>query len=317
MTAARREGLADGGLADYLDAIPVDPSTRAQVIGVAGLRKAAESRRALRPPGPELPVVTELSVGEVAARLYRPTLEPRPLLVYFHGGGWILGDLESHDSTCRRLAKGAGIAVLAVDYRRAPEHPWPAAVDDAVAAVRWARGEGAATVAATVVGVAGDSAGGNIAALCCLRLRDAGEPQPAVQVLAYPNTDLTFSHPSIEAKRSGWGLEADDVRWSASLWVPDERRRADPRVSPLKEPDLSGLAPAIVVTAEHDPLRDEGDDYAAALAAAGVAVTHRCEPGLVHGFLGLEAVSPTAIEATERLLADVRDQLSAGATPSP
>ena len=241
-------------------------------------------------------------------RLYRPTLQPRPLLVYCHGGGWTIGDLESHDRLCRQLARGADVAVLAIDYRRAPEHPWPAAVQDALTVLRWAR-QAPERVGTSTVGVAGDSAGGNLAALCCLSLRDAGEPQPAVQVLAYPNTDLTLSRPSVQAKGTGWGLDADNARWFAEQWVPDPAGRADPRVSPLLEPDLTGLAPAVVVTAEHDPLRDEGDAYAAALSAAGVPVTHRTEAGLIHGFLGLDLISPAASHATERLIDDVRRHL--------
>jgi acetyl esterase len=240
------------------------------------------------------------------ARLYRPSPDPRPLLVFFHGGGWVLGDLDSHDRTCRRLASLADVALLALDYRRAPENPWPAAVDDAVYSLGWARDRVAELSGGDQVGVIGDSAGGAIAALCCLRLRDLGEPQPALQVLAYPNTDLTSSQPSMIEKASGWGLDADDVRWFAEQWVPEAARRADPRVSPLREPDLTGLAPAIVVTAEHDPLRDEGDAYAAALADVGVAVVHRREAGLVHGFLSLDLISPAAAAAAEQLGQDIR-----------
>jgi acetyl esterase len=227
------------------------------------------------------------------------------VLVYFHGGGWTIGDLDSHDRTCRRLAQVGDVAVLAVDYRRAPEHPWPAAVDDAVNAVRWARRELASIAGTGAIGVAGDSAGGNLAALCCLRLRDHGEPQPALQVLMYPNTDLTFSQPSVTENATGWGLDADDARWFAEQWVPDPALRGHPRVSPLAEPDVAGLAPAVVVTAEHDPLRDEGNAYAAALAAAAVRVTHRVEAGQVHGFLGLDLFSPAAAEATLRIGADI------------
>ena len=226
--------------------------------------------------------------------------------MFLHGGMWLLGDLDTHDRTCRRLARGAGVAVLAVDYRRAPEHPWPAAVEDAVRALRWAAGLGG-----TGVAVAGDSSGGNLAALACVHLRDAGEPPPTAQVLICPNTDLTLGRPSVRAKGHGWGLDVDDLAWAVGLWVRPPRTPADPRVSPLLALDLSGLPPAVVVTAEHDPLRDEGDAFAARLAAAGVAVRHRCEAGLVHGFIqGLDCVSPVAAAAAERLFADVRAVLS-------
>jgi acetyl esterase len=301
------DGLADPQLTAYVTGLRTDTGPTARVSGAGQLRAASARRAAARPTGPELPLVVDLTVGAevpVPVRLYRPTLQPRPLLVYFHGGGWTIGDLASHDRLCRQLARGADVAVLAVDYRRAPEHPWPAAVHDALTVVRWARAA-PEQVGTSTVGVAGDSAGGTLAALCCLSLRDAGEPQPAVQVLAYPNTDLTLSRPSVQAKASGWGLDADDARWFAEQWVPDPARRADPRVSPLFEPDLTGLAPAVVVTAEHDPLRDEGNAYATALTAAGVPVLHRTEPGLIHGFLGLDLISPAASHAAQRLINDV------------
>jgi acetyl esterase len=232
------------------------------------------------------------------------------LLVYFHGGGWTLGDLESHDRTCRRLARHADVAVLAVAYRRAPESVWPAALDDALAAYEWAHAHAPTLVGSAAVGVAGDSAGGNLATLLCLRLRDAGEPQPVAQLLAYPNTDLTFSSPSVITEGAGWGLQADDALWFAEQWVPDPAQRSHPRVSPLHEPDLSGLASAVVVTAEHDPLHDEGDAYASRLMAAGVATTHRCEVGMVHGFLSLDLVSPAAAAAAGRYFDDVAHALS-------
>src|SRR5262249_54442500 len=194
-------------------------------------------------------------------------------VVCVEGGMWTMGDVNSHDRACRRLSASAQAAVLAVDFRRAPEHPWPAAVNDVTHAVRWAFDHQAElTGADRPLVIAGDSSGGNLAALACLRLRDDGGPVPRAQILAFPNTDLTLSQPSVTGKATGWGLSADDVAWGAGLWVPDPALRADPRVSPLHATGFSGLPPAIVVTAEHDPLRDEGDLYAARLAAAGVPV---------------------------------------------
>ncbi len=248
--------------------------------------------------------MTVPGVPPVAARLYSPGPDELPLVVYFHGGGWVFGDLASHDRACRRLARAANVAVLAVDYRRAPESPWPAALEDALAVLRWVRG-GSGPVAARSVAVAGDSAGGSIAALTCLWLRDAGEPQPDLQVLAYADLDLTLAHPSVELKGHGWGFDTDDARWFAEQWVPDPGRRRDPRVSPVFEPDLCGLAPALVVTAEHDVTRDEGNAYAAALSAAGVLVTHRCERGQVHGFVNLDLISDAAADAGDRLWRDI------------
>jgi acetyl esterase len=305
MTEQPGHGLADDGLAAWVAQVRAIPFISARDSDAATMRAGSEARVASRPRGPELASVQQITIATdpaVPARLYRPRPAPLPLLVYFHGGGgWTIGGLDSHDRACRTLAQLADVAVLAVDYRLAPEHPWPAAADDAVAAYRWARSNASTLVNTDVVAVAGDSAGGNLAALCCLRLRDAGEPQPQAQVLIYPNTDLTFSRPSVVEKATGWGLNADDALWFAELWVPDPALRAHPRVSPLSEPDLAGLASAVVVTAEHDPLRDEGNAYAEALAAAGVPVVHWVESGQVHGFLGLDTVSPAAGEAAGRL----------------
>jgi acetyl esterase len=274
-------------------------------LDVQALRAASRARAASRPRGPEQFAVRDTEIPGAApgvrARHYRPVEEPRPLLVYLHGGFWLLGDLETHDRLCRRIARHAGVEVLAVDYRLAPEHPWPAAVDDAVAAVRWAAAE-----LAEVVGVGGDSAGGCVAALTCLRLRDEpGTVLPSAQVLVCPNTDLTGAQPSMTEKATGFGLEAADVRMAAAGWMPDVARQADGDVSPLHARSLAGLPPAVVVTAEHDPLRDEGDAYAARLRDAGVPVTHRCEPGLPHGFVqGMDLERADAAAAADRLFAD-------------
>ncbi|WP_344446966.1 alpha/beta hydrolase [Kitasatospora nipponensis] len=304
--------LADAELTAFIEAVRQDPGPPARAVGAAELRRAQRLRGQARPPGPELAHVEDLTVGPTAvrARLYRPAEVGPALVVFLHGGMWTIGDLESHDRMCRRLALGAGTAVLAVDYRRAPEHPWPAAVDDCVEVVRWAvAGGGRGTAIAGPTVVMGDSAGGNLAALACLRLRDEGGPLPAAQVLAYPNTDLTLSRPSTRSKATGWGLTTDDVAWGAEQWVPDPSRRASPEVSPLHALDLGGLPPAVVVTAEHDPLRDEGDAYAARLAAADVAVRHRREAGMVHGFLTLDTLSPAAAAAGDRVFAEVADLL--------
>ncbi|MFC9327356.1 alpha/beta hydrolase [Kitasatospora sp. NPDC057015] len=304
--------LADAELTAFIKAVRQDPGPPARSVGAAELRRAQRLRVAARPAGPEVAHVEDLTVGEgaVGARLYRPSTVNGPLVVFLHGGMWTIGDLESHDRACRRLALGTEAAVLSVDFRRAPEHPWPAAVDDCVDAIRWAAAGGGSTggIAGPTV-VMGDSSGGNLAALACLRLRDQGGPLPAAQILLYPNTDLTLSSPSTRSKATGWGLTTDDVAWGAGQWVPDPARRADPAVSPLYAADLGGLPPTVVVTAEHDPLRDEGDAYAARLAAANVAVRHRCEAGMVHGFLTLDTLSPAAAAAGERVFADITDIL--------
>ncbi|MEU0153465.1 alpha/beta hydrolase [Micromonospora fulviviridis] len=302
--------LADAELAAFVEAVRQDPGPPARAVGAAALRRAQRLRVEARPPGPDIARVEDLTVGSAAvgARLYRPSPAAQPLVVFLHGGMWTIGDLESHDRACRRLALRTSTAVLSVDFRRAPEHPWPAAVDDCVDVIRWAATSGgsSAGIGGPTV-VMGDSSGGNLAALACLRLRDEGGPLPAAQILVYPNTDLTLSCPSTRTKATGWGLTTDDVAWGAEQWVRDPSRRADAEVSPLFATDLSGLPPAVVVTAEHDPLRDEGNAYAARLAAADVPVQHRCEAGMVHGFLTLDTVSPAAAAAGDRIFADVAD----------
>jgi acetyl esterase len=228
-------------------------------------------------------------------RHYRPSEQARPLVVFVHGGAFVIGDLDTHDRTCRRIADACDVEVMAVDYRRAPEHRYPAAIDDVTAVLRW--GEPTA--------VAGDSAGGYLATMACMRLRDAGDRMPAAQILICPNTDLTLSQPSIVEKGSGYGLDTQFLEWAISLWVPDPADR--PLGSPLLA-DLHGLPDALIVTAEHDALRDEGDAYAERLARAGARVVHRQEPGLVHGFIqNMDLTSAEAAAAHDRLFEDIRN----------
>jgi acetyl esterase len=280
---------------------------------VAAMREESAQRTRARSRGPEMHAVRDLRIGELAARLYRPVPGRGPLVVYLHGGGWTLGNLESFDRVCRRLADRSGVQVLALDYRLAPEHPWPASVDDSVAALRWvALSPSELAETPRAVAVAGDSAGGTLAALACLRLRDEDPAAlPDLQVLLYANTDLTGAQPSMREKATGWGLEADMVRFFRSQWVPDETRWSDPGVSPLHAPDLSRLPSALIVSAEHDPLRDESEAYARRLRDAGVDVELRREPGLIHNFMLLDEISPACAAAADRVAADVRARLSA------
>ncbi|WP_433429866.1 alpha/beta hydrolase [Nonomuraea sp. CA-141351] len=227
-------------------------------------------------------------------RHYRPCEQARPLMVFAHGGAFVMGDLDTHDRTCRRIADACDVEVLAVDYRRTPEHLYPAAIDDVAAVLRWSH----------PAAVAGDSAGGYLATMACLRLRDAGDPLPAVQILICPNTDLTLSQPSVVDKGTGHALDADFLSWAIAQWAPDSATRA--LASPLLTPDLHGLPDTLIVTAEHDALRDEGDAYARRLAQVGVRVTHRREPGLVHGFIqNMDLTSPEAAAAHDRLFRDI------------
>ena len=280
---------------------------------VAAMRDGAAQRARQRSRGPQIYAVSELRVGQIAARLYRPRGGRAPLVVYMHGGGWTIGGLEGQDRVCRRLADGSGAAVLAVDYRLAPEHPWPASVDDTVAALRWAAsGPPELGPAPGAVAAAGHSAGGTLAALACLRLRDEDPAAlPDLQVLLCANTDLTGAQPSMRQKAAGWGLDAEAIRFFNSQWVPDRTRWSDPGVSPLHAPDLSGLPEALIVTAEHDPLRDESEAYAHRLRDAGVEVELRREPGLIHSFLMLDEVSPACAAAADRVAADLRTHLQA------
>lgn len=250
--------------------------------------------------------------GDVTVRVYRPDVDgPAPVLVFLHGGGWVIGNLESHDVPCRALCRNAEVVVVSVDYRLAPEHPSPAALDDAWAALTWVASH-ASEVGGdpSRIAVGGDSAGGNLAALLALRARDEGGPDLAHQMLIYPVTDLASEHPSYVENGDGYFLTADTMRWFIGHYLGTEREHgdpADPGISPLRADDLSGLPPAQVLTAEFDPLRDEGDAYAARLAEAGVAVDHVPHPGLVHGFIGMGLLSPdcasAAVAAADRLRA--------------
>ncbi|NRQ32922.1 alpha/beta hydrolase [Nonomuraea sp. NN258] len=262
---------------------------------VRELRESVQRRAATRTPGPILAHVEDLRApGGTPLRRYRPAEEPRPLVVFVHGGAFVIGDLDTHDRTCRRIAAACDVEVLAVDYRRAPEHPYPAAIEDVAAVLRWAR----------PAAVAGDSSGGYLATMACLRLRDAGEPLPALQILICPNTDLTLAQPSVAEKGTGHGLDAGFLAWAVEHWTPDPLDRVP--ASPLHASDLRGMPEALIVTAEHDALRDEGDAYARRLAEAGVRVTHRQEPGLVHGFIqNMDLTSPEAAAAHERLFEDI------------
>jgi acetyl esterase len=303
------DDLADPELAAFLAAYNAQALPPASELGPTAMRAAAAERAATRPRGPDLASVRDIVVptGGLAARLYRPTAGPAPLVLDLHGGGWVVGDLETHDRACRRLAAASGAAVLAIDYRRAPEHPWPAAVDDGVAALRWiSTGPPELDPQPPRLAIAGDSAGGTTATLACLRLRDeAPELLPDLQVLLYANTDLDGSGASMEEEGHGYGLERRDIEWFNAQWVPEPAMRTDPRVSPLYAPELAGTPTTIVVTCEHDPLRDQGEAYAARLAAAGVPTTVRREAGMVHNFMLWDLISPACAAAADRVAADV------------
>ena len=246
--------------------------------------------------------------GDVPVRTYRPsTSGPHPTVVFFHGGGFVIGDLDTHDDHARLLCDRVGAVVVSVDYRLAPETPFPGGYDDCLAVYRWTV-EHAADLGGDVsrIAVAGDSAGGNLAAAVALAARDAGSPLRA-QLLLYPAVDFVpgDDHPSRVENASGYLLTAEDMRWFGDHYLSDVAHAEDPRASVLKAPDLAGLAPAVVATAEYDPLRDEGEAYATALEAAGVSVVRRRYAGLIHGFFGLGPISPACAAAVDELCADL------------
>jgi acetyl esterase len=234
--------------------------------------------------------------GPIPVRFYvpggLPAAVPAPLLVYYHGGGWVIGDLDTHDGVCRFLAAAAGVTVLSIDYRLAPEHPFPAAVEDAWAGFAWAAANAAEIGADPArIAVGGDSAGGNLAAVVSLLARAGGGPMPAMQLLFYPPTDAAADLPSRRLFAEGFLLTKDDMDTFEAHYLPPGTDKADPRASILLAPDLSGLPPAYVATAGFDPLRDEAEAYALRMREAGVQVALRRHPGLIHSFANETAIS--------------------------
>ncbi|MDP6621364.1 MAG: alpha/beta hydrolase [Alphaproteobacteria bacterium] len=252
--------------------------------------------------------------GNIPVRLYWPGAGrlPRPILVWFHGGGFVLGSVESHDEPCRRLARACDAVVISVEYRLAPEAKFPAGLDDCRAAFAWA-----AANAADIGGdparlaVGGDSAGGNLAAALTLACRDQGGPQPGFQLLAYPVTDADMAQRSYKLFADGFFLTAERMGWFFDKYLGSPDQGSDPLVSPLKAPDLSDLAPAHVITAGFDPLRDEGRAYARRLEEAGVAVEHVEYPTMTHAFFSMAGVFAQASVATERAARAMRAAFAA------
>jgi acetyl esterase len=255
--------------------------------------------------GPADPVhsVHDSDANGVPVRIYRPAEDDLPGLVYYHGGGWVLGSLDSHDPLCRTLAARSGCTVIAVGYRLAPEHPYPAAVEDAWTATAWAAER------FVPLAIGGDSAGGQLAAAVALRARDAGLPL-ALQILIYPPTSYAFDTQSYRENLAEGVLTADLMRWFWTQYVPDPARAGEADCSPLRAPRLEGVARALVLTAEYDPLRDDGEAYARRLEQAGVAVTSRRYAGQIHGFVRMPALLDRAGEAIDQCASAVRAALN-------
>ncbi len=256
-----------------------------------------EMYRAMRPLIPELPIhncedrTISGSQGDIPLRIYSPEGEgPFGILMYFHGGGWVIGDLDCSDAVCRQLATQAGVKVISVDYRMAPEHVYPAAVNDCFDATCWAAENMQSLGGNGKLGVTGESAGGNLATVTCLKARDEHGPKINFQCLLYPVTDCDLSRPSYAENGEGYLLETKSMVWFWDTYCPDPQQREQPYASPLRAQDLGKLPPALVVTAEFDPLRDEGEAYAEALDAAGTEATYACYDGLVHDFFATAAM---------------------------
>ena len=284
----------------------------------------AESRKDV--PLPQPASVADLEIptpaGGLAARVYRPARMPAGTLMYFHGGGWVAGDLFTHDRLARTLAIELEAVLVSVDYRRPPEAPFPCAFDDCYAATRWvAANIGDFGGDSTRFGVGGDSAGGNLAAAVALACRDSG-PALAAQLLIYPATDLVggyrslvenANYPSRTENAEGYFLTLEVMRFFAGQYLQDVSHAPDPRASPMRAADLKGLPAAVITTAEFDPLRDEGEAYAKRLEQAGVPVAYFREAGMIHGYFGMGAASPAADLARRRATAEFKRLLLAGA----
>jgi acetyl esterase len=301
-----------------------DPKIMTPESAREALRALAASRAAIPPPPVEHVTDTKVAggAGPIPARVYRNSHDTSPTVVFFHGGGWVAGDLETHDRQARNLAIETGAVVVSVDYRRPPETRFPGAFDDAFAAVRDVVGRVAAFGGdARRVGIACDSAGGNLAATSAIAARDAGI-KLAGQLLVYPVTDATGNFadenenarfPSRSQNAEGYFLSRAVMEWFCGHYLAETGHATDWRVSPLRAKNLAGLAPAVVATAWYDPLRDEGKAYADALAAAGVPTRYHPGAGLIHGYFGLGEASEAAKREAQRARADFKALLQEGA----
>ena len=274
-----------------------------------GTMEPVHSIENLRIPGPD---------GEIPIRIYTPDAPaPRPALVYFHGGGWVVCDLDTHEVVCTAMARRAGAVVVAVDYRLAPEHKFPAAVTDSYAATAWVASNAEKLgIDPKRISVGGDSAGGNLAAVVSLKSRDEDGPAIAFQVMVYPVTDLSsYDTPSYREFGENHYLTKSEMEWFRGHYLRSMEDARDPHASPLLALDLSELPPALIITAECDPLRDEGQAYAKRLEYDGVPVTYTCYAGMIHPFFSLSGAIPQAFDAIQQVANAVANSLSLAPSP--
>jgi acetyl esterase len=302
-------GPQEQKVADALAALnlkPVEESTPQEA------RESMLSRTAALGPVEDVAAVADHKVpvkgGEISVRVYTPAgSAPHPALVFFHGGGWVIGDIATHDGICRSLANAAKCVVTSVDYRLAPEHRYPAAAEDSYAAFQWVLASAARLgVDPRRVAVGGDSAGGNLAAVVSLMARDRGTPLPIFQALIYPVTNDDLDTPSYRENATGYILTRAGMRWFFGHYLARPEQGREPYASPLRAPSLAGLPPALVQTAECDPLRDEGEAYAARLRDAGVPVTLTRYPGIFHGFIRMTNILDKARAARDEVAGALR-----------
>ena len=303
----------------YLDTLAAAKLTPTEQLTPAAAREQMIAASAALGPSEPVHAVEDRWIagpgGDVPVRIYRPSAErPQPALVYFHGGGWAVGSVATHDGYCRALCNAAGVAIVSVDYRLAPEHPFPAAADDAYATLLGvARLSSDWGIDVSRLAVGGDSAGGNLAAAAALMARDRGGPPLALQLLIYPVTDAGCDTPSYRENEEGYGLTRASMLWFWDQYAPRPEDRANPYAAPLATADFSGLPPAIIITAEYDPLRDEAEAFAARLRDAGVPVELTRYDGMIHGFVRRLVLFDRAREALGQVAAGLRRGL-VGAT---
>jgi acetyl esterase len=308
-TTALLEQMAASGLKPLQELTPAEARGR-----MAALRGEA-------PPGPDMASVRDTRVrasgGFVPVRVLIPVPRPRGVIVYYHGGGWVIGGLADFDRLGRQLAQRTGCVVVLVEYRLAPEYRFPTAVDDSWAALRWAdeqRAELAGPDAPLIV--AGDSAGGNLSAIMAMRARAAGGPPIALQVLIYPVTDCDLDSTSYRDPANQLMLSRESMVWFWDHYAPDPEARLHPDASPLRSANFADLPPAVILTAEHDVLRDEGELYATRLMKAGVPVSHRRFAGQMHGFFNMNDVLPGAADGLDYVTAAIEERLAGAPGPS-